>query len=75
MIYLDNAATTRICDEALEEMMPFLKEEYASPLGQYALGFRANSALNTARGRVAALIGSLTARDAPIRGLQSMKLS
>ena len=58
MIYLDNAATTRICDEALEEMMPFLKEEYASPLGQYALGFRANSALNTARGRVAALIGA-----------------
>jgi cysteine desulfurase len=58
MIYLDNAATTRICDEALEEMMPFLKEEYASPLGQYSLGFRANSALNTARGRVAALIGA-----------------
>ena len=58
MIYLDNAATTRICDEALEEMMPFLKEEYASPLGQYAPGFRANSALNTARGRVAALIGA-----------------
>ena len=58
MIYLDNAATTRICDEALEEMMPFLKEEYVSPLGQYAPGFRANSALNTARGRVAALIGA-----------------
>ena len=58
MIYLDNAATTRICDEALEEMMPFLKEEFASPLGQYSLGFRANSALNTARGRVAALIGA-----------------
>ncbi len=58
MIYLDNAATTRICDEALEEMMPFLKEEYASPLGQYSLGFRAKSALNTARGRVAALIGA-----------------
>ena len=58
MIYLDNAATTRICDEALEEMMPFLKEEYASPLGQYASGFRANFALNTARGRVAALIGA-----------------
>lgn len=58
MIYLDNAATTRICDEALEEMMPFLKEEFASPLGQYSLGFRANYALNTARGRVAALIGA-----------------
>ena len=58
MIYLDNAATTRICDEALQEMMPFLKEEYASPLGQYAPGFRANAALNTARQRVAALIGA-----------------
>ena len=58
MIYLDNAATTRICDEALEEMMPFLKEDFASPLGQYAPGFRAGAALNTARQRVAALIGA-----------------
>ena len=58
MIYLDNAATTRICDEALEEMLPFLKEDIASPLGQYAPGFKAMTALNTARGRVASLIGA-----------------
>ncbi|MCR5431202.1 MAG: cysteine desulfurase [Lachnospiraceae bacterium] len=57
-IYLDNAATTRICDEALEEMRIFLGDEFASPLGQYDPGFRANHALETARKRVAQLIGA-----------------
>ncbi|MCR5830346.1 MAG: cysteine desulfurase [Lachnospiraceae bacterium] len=58
VIYLDNAATTRICDEALEEMMPFLKEEFASPLGQYSSGFNSNAALVTAGKRAAGLIGA-----------------
>ena len=57
-IYLDNAATTRCCDEAVEEMMPFFTEEYASPMAQYRAGFEVNSALNEARKRAASLIGA-----------------
>jgi cysteine desulfurase len=31
MIYLDNAATTRLKKEALEAMMPYLTDDYANP--------------------------------------------
>ncbi|MCR5520917.1 MAG: cysteine desulfurase [Lachnospiraceae bacterium] len=57
-VYLDNAATTQIYDEVLEEMMPFLKDEFASSLGQYAPGFYANAAVTLARAHIARLIGA-----------------
>ena len=31
MIYLDNAATTKICEKAVKAMEPYLKEEYGNP--------------------------------------------
>ena len=37
MIYLDNAATTKICDEALEAMEPYLNNMYGNPSGLYHL--------------------------------------
>ncbi len=37
MIYLDNAATTKICDEALEAMGPYLNNMYGNPSGLYHL--------------------------------------
>lgn len=33
MIYLDNAATTKICEKAVKAMEPYLKEEYGNPSG------------------------------------------
>lgn len=41
MIYLDNAATTKISPLVLEEMMPYLKDEYGNPGTIYSLGRRA----------------------------------
>lgn len=35
LIYLDNNATTRVDDQVLEAMLPYLKEEYANPSSMY----------------------------------------
>ena len=39
-IYLDNNATTRIDDEVLNAMLPYLKEEYGNPSSTYSFGKR-----------------------------------
>lgn len=56
MIYLDNAATTKIDDSVLEEMMPYLTELYGNPGGRYPLGYEAKRAVDKARERVAAFL-------------------
>ena len=35
MIYLDNNATTATDKKVLDEMLPFLSEEYANPSSMY----------------------------------------
>lgn len=59
MIYLDNNATTKVNQEVLEEMLPYLKEEYGNPGSRYyTLAKNAEKALNIARERVANLINA-----------------
>lgn len=58
MIYLDNAATTKISPLVLEEMMPYLKDEYGNPGTIYSLGRRAAEAIGQARQKVADFIGA-----------------
>ena len=55
-IYVDNAATTKIEEAVLEEMLPYLKEEYGNPSSIYALGRRARKAIEIAREQVAKVI-------------------
>jgi len=57
LIYLDNNATTRVDPAVVEEMLPFLTEFYGNPSSGYRLGKRVNEAMETARTRVAALLG------------------
>ncbi len=57
IIYLDNNATTRVDPAVVEEMLPWLSEDYGNPSSGYRLGKRAADALETARGRTAALLG------------------
>ena len=57
MIYADNAATTRISDEAFEKMLPFLQEQYGNASSQYSLGVKAKRAVEQARKQVAEAIG------------------
>lgn len=56
MIYLDNAATTKIDDRVLDAMMPYLKERYGNPGALYSSGREAKLAIDKARERVAELI-------------------
>ena len=58
MIYLDNNATTRLAPEVLEEMLPFLREEYGNPSSFHTFGSRVMEHVETARERVAALLGA-----------------
>lgn len=57
MIYLDNAATTKISPEVIDAMMPYLKEEYGNAGSMHELGRRAANAIAKARQQVASLIG------------------
>ena len=57
-IYFDNSATTRICDEALDEYVRISREIYGNPSSRHALGFRAEEALNGARRDVLASLGA-----------------
>ncbi len=56
-IYLDNAATTRVSEEVLQEMLPYFRECYANPSAIYGFAGEAKKAVGIARERAADLIG------------------
>jgi len=58
MIYLDNAATTKVTEPVLNAMMPYLLGEYGNPSSIYALGRKARDAVEEARTKVAHLINA-----------------
>lgn len=58
MYYFDNAATTKINSEVLNEMMPFLTNEYGNSSSIYTLGRTSRNAIELARKRVANAIGA-----------------
>jgi len=58
LIYLDNAATTRVAPEVLEAMTPFLGDDYGNPSSIYSLAGRSASALETARQTLADYVGA-----------------
>ena len=57
MIYLDNNSTTQIDPEVLEEMLPFLQEQYGNPSSAYSFGGQVAKAIRQARERLAELLG------------------
>lgn len=56
MIYLDNAATTRMDPRVLEAMMPYMDGEYGNPGSLHAAGRRARQAVEEAREKLAAFL-------------------
>lgn len=54
--YFDNAATTKINKDVLQEMVPYLSEEYGNPSSLYSVGRSAKRAIEKARCQVANLI-------------------
>ena len=55
-IYLDNAATTRVSDAALDAMLPYFRQQYGNPSSLYAFGQEAKEALEHARETVAGVL-------------------
>ncbi|OQB14601.1 MAG: Cysteine desulfurase [Firmicutes bacterium ADurb.Bin193] len=58
MIYVDNAATTRLKPEVLEKMMPYLTDHFGNPSSIYTSGREAKIAVNSARAGIAAALGA-----------------
>lgn len=58
MIYLDNNATTKVDEKVLEEMLPYLKENYANPSSMYEFAKVPAKALKEARAKVRDFIGA-----------------
>jgi len=56
-IYLDNAATTRVCLEAAEAAMKVMTECYANPSSTHRMGRDAKKMLDDARSKVAKALG------------------
>jgi cysteine desulfurase len=55
-IYFDNAATTRLDDKVLEEMVPYLKENYGNASAIYKLGREARKAVEESREKIAKIL-------------------
>jgi cysteine desulfurase len=58
IIYMDNAAGTRLLEEVFEEMRPFFTIEYGNPSSIHTAGMKPKAALEQARERVAHLISA-----------------
>jgi cysteine desulfurase len=58
MIYLDNNATTPLCAEAMDAMLPFLRDGWGNPSSQHAAGRQARAAVEAARSAVRELTGA-----------------
>ena len=57
MVYLDNAATTRVCPEAAEAAVHMMTECFGNPSTTYKLGREAKAAVDKARGQIAKALG------------------
>ena len=57
-VYFDNAATTRVDDDALSAMMPYFCEYYGNPSSIYVLGRESKKAIETAREKIANAINA-----------------
>ncbi len=58
-IYLDYSATTPIDQRVVDQMIPFLREEFGNPASRsHAFGWRAEEAVENARRQVAGLVNS-----------------
>ena len=62
IIYLDNSATTKICDEALNKYVELSHESFGNPSSLHSMGLAAEKELDRAREAVLASVGERDAR-------------
>lgn len=58
-IYVDNAATTKMSERAINAMYPYMREVYGNPSSLHNVGQIAKEALENARERIAKYIGCM----------------
>ncbi len=56
LIYLDNAATTPVSKDVLQEMLPWFCEHYGNPSSHYSIGYETKDAIDNARQQVASAL-------------------
>ena len=56
MIYMDNAATTKITDSVLDAMLPYLRENYGNASAIYSLGQKSRAAIENSRIKIAEIL-------------------
>ena len=57
VIYMDNNATTRVADEVVEAMLPYLTQRYGNPSSMHTFGGSVAHDIARAREQVAAILG------------------
>ncbi len=57
VIYMDNNATTKVAEEVIEEMMPYLSDQYGNPSSMHTFGGCVGKKVAHAREQVALLLG------------------
>lgn len=57
-IYLDNSATTKICEEALDTYVEASRLTFGNPSSLHGLGFKAEKLLSTARNQICSSLGA-----------------
>lgn len=57
-IYLDNNATTKVDDEVLNTMLPYLKEQYGNPSSTYSFGKEIKEKITESRRLIAKLLNA-----------------
>lgn len=63
MIYLDNNATTKVDEKVLEEMLPYLTENYANPSSMYDFAKKPAQAIKEARAKVRDFLGAKNEKE------------
>ncbi len=58
-IYMDHSATTPVSEHALQEMLPYFREEFGNPSAIYSYGQVGKNTLEKCRNRFAKCIGAL----------------
>jgi len=62
-VYLDNNATTRMREEVLDAMLPYMKDIYGNASSIHQFGRPARKAIDEARSRVADLLGAASPEE------------
>ena len=60
MIYLDNAATTKVCREAAEGVNFAMTEAFGNPSSLHGLGIEAEKLINFSKDKISSALGGLS---------------